>query len=263
MTDTPSAPSPASRGTEPATAARQIERKLLTARLSKALWLSDQTKHLEFTVESAKVFSFVPGQFISIQQPKPDGKMHTRAYSLASAPRAVPSFDLCLNRVDAGFLSNWLCDLEVGATVEFHGPHGMFTLRQPHQDSIFIATGTGIAPVRGIVSWIFESSARHADREYWVLYGTRHETGLYYREEFVALENTHPNLHYVPTLSRATGDWQGLRGYVQEHVREIVGTRKDIHAYICGLHDMVDANRKLLKDELGWDRKQIVFERYD
>ncbi len=46
-------------------------------------------------------------------------------------------------------------------------------------------------------------------------------------------------------------------------MREIVGTRTDMQAYICGLHQMVDANRSLLKEELGWDRKQIVFERYD
>ena len=50
---------------------------------------------------------------------------------------------------------------------------------------------------------------------------------------------------------------------MQDHVRGIVGYRKDMQAYICGLHQMVDASRKLLKEELGWDRKQIVFERYD
>jgi ferredoxin-NADP reductase len=34
-------------------------------------------------------------------------------------------------------------------------------------------------------------------------------------------------------------------------------------AYICGLNEMVSATRKMLKEELGWDRKQIVYERYD
>ncbi len=77
------------------------------------------------------------------------------------------------------------------------------------------------------------------------------------------IAEAHPNFHYLPTLSRGLDTWQGLRGYVQDHVREIVGQRRDMHAYICGLHQMVDANRLLLKEELGWDRKQIVFERYD
>ena len=239
------------------------QRSLLTARLTRSVDLSPQTKHLEFAVEGVETFAFVPGQFVSIQQPKPDGKVHTRAYSLACAPRVVPSFDLCLNRVEQGFLSNWLCDLEKGATVQFHGPHGMFTLRQPQQDCILIATGTGIAPMRGMLQWVFERPERHQGREFWLVYGTRHEESIYYREEFLALAEVHANFHYRPTLSRGGSEWSGLRGYVQDHVREIVGGRTDLQAYICGLHQMVDANRKLLKEELGWERKQIVFERYD
>jgi len=239
------------------------QRKLLSARLANSVLLSEQTKHLEFTVEEVDEFPFIPGQFVSIQQLKPEGKTHTRAYSIASTPRSPAAFDLCLNRVENGFLSNWLCDLEAGATVQFHGPHGMFTLRQPHLDSVFIATGTGIAPFRGIVHWLFETPERHQNREYWLVYGTRHEDGLYYGDEFLAIERAYPNFHYLPTLSRGGNEWQGLRGYVQDHVREIVAERRDMQAYICGLHQMVDANRKLLKDELGWDRKQIVFERYD
>jgi len=240
-----------------------LARKLSTARLLRSTFLSDQTKHLEFAVDGVGQFDFTPGQFVSIQQPKPDGKTHTRAYSIASTPRAGAQFDLCLNRVEQGFLSNWLCDLDEGATVQFHGPHGMFTLRQPHQDSVFIATGTGIAPFRGMVHWLFDATERHQGREYWLVYGTRHEDGLYYRDEFLDIERAHPNFHYLPTLSRGGSEWRGLRGYVQDHVREIVGTRGGMHAYICGLHQMVDANRALLKDELGWDRKQVVFERYD
>ena len=69
------------------------------------------------------------------------------------------------------------------------------------------------------------------------------------------------NLHYMPTLSRGDANWRGLRGYVQEHVAEIVNGRTDMHAYIC-LDKMVSANRDLLKS-LGWDRKSILHEKYD
>ena len=82
-------------------------------------------------------------------------------------------------------------------------------------------------------------------------------------QEFERIANENSNFHYVPTLSRCGDRWQGCQGYVQDHVREIVAGRSDLQAYICGLHQMVDANRKLLKEEMGWDRKQIVFERYD
>lgn len=239
------------------------ERQFLTARLERSVLLSEATKHLEFSIDARSGFSFAPGQFVSIQQPKPDGKLHTRAYSIACSPRSEPSFDLCLNRVEQGFLSNWLCDLEEGATVQFHGPHGMFTLREPRHDSVFIATGTGVAPFRGMVHWLFEKPGRTEGREFWLVYGTRYQENIYYRDEFERIARDHPNFHYVPTLSRCGEQWTGCRGYVQDHVREIVGGRKDMQAYICGLHQMVDANRKMLKEELGWDRKQIIFETYD
>ncbi|MGC2108934.1 MAG: FAD-dependent oxidoreductase [Candidatus Korobacteraceae bacterium] len=240
-----------------------FERLLLTAELTKSILLSPQTKHLEFRVGGVDEFRFVPGQFVSIKQPRPDGKQHTRAYSIASAPRTDATFDLCLNRVDDGFLSNWLCDLEVGTTVQFHGPHGLFTLREPKGDAIFIATGTGIAPLRGMVQWLFEEPARNRGHEYWLVFGTRYEHSIYYRDEFERIERDNSNFHYVPTLSRCGDRWQGCRGYVQDHVRQIVAGRRDLQAYICGLHQMVDTNRKLLQEEMGWERKQVVFERYD
>lgn len=236
---------------------------MLTARLQRAVWLSPQTRHLTFEVEGVDKFTFVPGQFVSVVEPRPDGKEHTRAYSFASAPREDATFDLCLNRVDSGFLSNWLCNLEEGAEIRFHGPHGLFTLREPRTNAVFIATGTGIAPIRGIIEWLFEKPERNAGHEYWLVFGTRYEESLYYRDEFERIARENPNFHYVPTLSRCGDGWPGCRGYVQDHVREIVTGRSDLQAYICGLHLMVDANRKMLKEEFGWDRKQIVFERYD
>ena len=139
----------------------------------------------------------------------------------------------------------------------------MFTLREPHHDSVFIATGTGIAPIRGMIHWLFEKPERHDGHEFWLVFGTRYEDNLYYRDEFERIAREHPNFHYVPTLSRCGELWTGCRATCRTTCARSSATRKDMQAYICGLHQMVDANRKLLKEELGWDRKQIVFERYD
>ncbi len=209
----------------------------------------------------------------------PAGKTQTRAYSIASAPRKN-EFDICVNRVEGGFFSNLLCDLDPGDSVEFHGPHGMFLLRQPLTDSIFIATGTGIAPMRGFAEALFPPGAdRSEGRDIWMVYGTRYPTEIYYRDYFERLAAERPNFHYIATLSRPNEEWKGARGYVQEFVASIAeehaartdaaaepslaeGAGFNIHAYICGLNEMVSANRDRLK-ELGWQRKQIVFERYD
>ncbi len=256
-------------------------RQLYTARLDRKDCISDpaQCFHLEFSVDELPQFDFVAGQFVSMVADDAAGKTQTRAYSIASAPRKN-EFDICVNRVEGGFLSILLADLEVGQAIKFHGPHGLFLLRQPFTDSILIATGTGIAPMRGFAEALFPSNGedRSGGREIWLVYGTRYPTEIYYREYFEQLAAERPNFHYVATLSRPTEGWEGPRGYVQEFVAQIAtehaasraaatptlaeGTGFNIHAYICGLNEMVSANRDKLMG-LGWERKQVVFERYD
>ncbi len=242
------------------------ERKIHTAQLMRAVQLSEQTRHLEFAVQQVERFDFVPGQFLSLVAPK-DGREITRAYSIASAPYEDTRFDLCLNRVDDGFFSNLLCDIKEGETIHFHGPHGMFTLRNPLKDAIFICTGTGVAPIRGFIQSLFANEERSRGHEFWLVFGTRYEADIFYRDFFERVAQQFSNFHYLPTLSRPSDSWSGPRGYVQEHVRAIVESlpaekRSVLNAYICGLSNMVKANRQLLA-EMGLDKKSVVYERYD
>ena len=159
-------------------------------------------------------------------------------------------------------MSNYLCDMNEGDEILCQGPFGDFILRPPMRDTLFIATGTGIAPFRSMLHWLLADRARHEDMRLWLLFGSRTEQDIYYHDEFLQLAREHKNFQYLPTLSRGAAEWKGLRGYVQEHVPEIVAGRSDMHAYICGLDKMIKANRELLKS-LGWDRKSIRYEKYD
>ena len=141
--------------------------------------------------------------------------------------------------------------------------------------------------MRGYLQWLFptDGADRSQGKEIWLVYGTRHETDIYYKDEFEALDLRIPNFHYLPTLSRALDSWTGLRGHVQVHVSSIIEERAkrlgqqlpvpavdpatpaadlrfDIYCYICGLNFMVSGVRDLLTG-YGWNKKQIVFERYD
>jgi NAD(P)H-flavin reductase len=243
-----------------------MEHTLLTARLTRSVLLSEKTKHLEFDIEELSSFDFVAGQFISVREPRGD-KFVTRAYSIGSPPRGNNTFDLCLNRVDEGFMSNFLCDRLVGETARFHGPHGLFVLTPEVEDVIFVATGTGVAPFRSMVQHLFgedgSSQQRHRGKHIWLVYGTRYPEDVYYQEEFERLAAEHTNFHYIATLSRGPENWTGSRGYVQEYVRKVVGERKDMHVYICGLNEMVSSVRNLLIEECGWEKKRVIYERYD
>ncbi len=236
--------------------------KTFGARLVRSFPLSEFTKHLELEVKGEAHFGFVPGQWLSVKTTTPAGEEMTRAYSIASPPSSNGHVAFCLNRVQDGFVSNYLCSLNEGAEISFQGPFGDFILRPPLRDTVFIATGTGIAPFRSMLHWLLAEQDRHQGRQFWLLFGARRERDIYYREEFERLVTQHANFHFLPTLSRAAEDWKGLRGYVQQHLGEIVGMRSDMHAYICGLDKMVKANREFLKT-LGWDRTSIRYEKYD
>jgi NAD(P)H-flavin reductase len=139
------------------------------------------------------------------------------------------------------------------------GPLGYFTWRESMSDSVLVATGTGIAPFRGMLDTYLKSGI---DRSVTLVYGVRYEDSLLYRSEFEAAEASNSKFQFWPTLSRPEDTWTGRRGHVQEHVLEALGDRRDMDIYICGMKAMVDDMRKQLK-ALGLDRKRIVFEKYD
>ena len=235
----------------------------ISARLVASTALSAETRHLDFEVTSEPRLGFVPGQWLSVTVDPPDGNPVTRAYSIASPPSDDGRFSLCVNRVEGGVVSNHLCDMPVGGGMTCEGPFGSFILRPPAADTLLIATGTGIAPFRSMLHWLFGHPGRLEGHDVWLLFGSRTESELYYHGEFTALAGSHPQFHYLPTLSRAGVAWQGLKGRVQEHVDAILRGRADsIRVYVCGLREMVTETRERL-EHLGVGRKSIAFEKYD
>ncbi len=150
------------------------------AHLVRSVSLSELTKHLEFEMLGMRRFGFVSGQWLSFKQVKPDGEELTRAYSIASPPGEDPRFALCLNRVQDGFMSNFLCDMQAGDEIHCQGPFGDFILRPPLRDTIFIATGTGISPFRSMLHWLLTDQLRHQGKQFWLVLGSRYERDIYY-----------------------------------------------------------------------------------
>jgi CDP-4-dehydro-6-deoxyglucose reductase len=227
------------------------------ARLVESRVIAPDVRHFVFEVPEVGQLSFVPGQWVSVEEPV-NGEQITRAYSIASPPDGN-RFELCLNLVKEGHLSPHLFAMHPGDTVETRGPFGTFVFRQPPNDSVLVATGTGIAPFRAMLADRLSKDSTH---QITLLFGVRHEHDLLYREEFEALARDHPNFRFWPTLTRPDPGWTGRTGRVQLHLEKAVGTRRDLDVYICGLHDMVDQVRAMLKS-MGFDRKRMIYEKYD
>ncbi len=246
------------------------------ARLASARLLSDSVRELVFERADGEAVAFTAGQWVTLVlpiAPGPDAPATDRAhpelrrsYSIASPPGPSARFELAVTRVDGGPGSSFLHAMKPGDALRVVGPQGFFTRpRERSGPSLFIATGTGVTPLR---SMLRAALSEGETRPLWLLLGGRAEPDLLYRDEFDALARLHPNVRAFYTLSRAPDEWAGLRGYVQTHARGLWSElqRADCgapHAYICGLQRMVGATRDLLRNELAAEREQVHSERYD
>ena len=229
----------------------------MRARLVESREIGPDVRHFLFDVPETDNLEYTPGQFVSFSE-MVLCRLVTRAYSVCSAPDGN-RFELCLNRVREGLFSPWLFEMAPGDTVHMSGPLGFFVPRQPFGDSVLIATGTGIAPFRAFLRWapVLESGKRIT-----LLFGARYPLGLAFRPEFEALANERPGFRFLPTITRPDSEYSGGIGWVQHHLDEALDGRLDLDVYICGLREMVDSVRGILKDK-GFARTQIHYERYD
>jgi CDP-4-dehydro-6-deoxyglucose reductase len=219
--------------------------------------IAPEVRHFVFQVPEVESLHFKAGQFVSFQETL-GGKKITRPYSIASLPDGN-RFELCLNLVHEGIFSPHLFAMRPGDSVEMSAPLGFFVVRNPDKDGLFIATGTGIAPFRSMTP---DYLSHPLAKELTLVFGVRYERNLYYGEEFEALAKRYSKFRFWPTLSRPESSWAGRTGHVQTHLLEALDDRRDLDVYICGLKAMVDDVRGILK-ALGFDRKQIIFEKYD
>ena len=123
-----------------------------TAEVSCIQNLTHDVREIELRLLEPAGITFKPGQFVSFEVPK-EGQPRplTRPYSIASPPGERERILLVLNLVQGGPGSSYLFGLRVGARTSFKGPAGAFYLRDDGgRDLLFVATGTGIAPIRSV-----------------------------------------------------------------------------------------------------------------
>lgn len=204
---------------------------------------------------------YVAGQWVNLYL----DDLH-RSYSIATAPRASDPrhMGFAVTRVAGGPMSNRLCDMAVGRRVRVEGPYGFFTReRAPDSASLFfVGTGTGLTPLRAMIHHEL-THGTHPKVPVTLLFGCRTRADILFGEELRALSETHDHFRYEVTLSQADPSWDGRRGYVQVHIRELLASAASPHVFICGLSNMVRDMRHTLKTQCGLDRKQIHTERYD
>ncbi len=223
----------------------------VVAELIAARSLSPRVKHLVLRSLGEPPFSWQAGQHVELEIPAVGSQ--AQPYSIASAPNAERpgEFELAVSRGG---------ELPVGLQLVVRGPRGEF-LRNRHSTAptLFVANGTGIAPVRAMLQ---EDFSNGSTAPVTLLFGCRSEADLLWRAELEALAEQHARFRFEPTLSRPTNGWTGRRGYVQEHLAELVTEQEELEVYLCGLTEMVTDCVGQLTTTHGIAPERIVTEKY-
>ena len=148
------------------------------------------------------------------------------------------------NKLYLGVCSNYLADLKPGDTVNMTGPSGRrFLLPENANDFnyIFFATGTGIAPYRGMIMELMEGGI---ENEVLLVFGCPYRTDLLYPDYFEPLDKARENFHYLPYISREDRRANGSKRYVQtcleddSDITDPILEKENTLLYICGLKGM-------------------------
>lgn len=194
--------------------------------------ISSKVYVTRFRVEDSP-FSFTAGQYGSfILAPT-----LRRNFSFATPPDGA-EFEICADVTPMGPGSVWLTDRKEGDREEFVGPLGKFVVdSESGRKKIFVATGTGIGPIR---SMAHDQLRLNTNEPLWLYWGLRFEEDVFWHKEFLTLTNTHPNFHYTLTLSKPTIAWKGVDGRVTDHLLDQAEPLVNFDFYLCGSREMVN-----------------------
>jgi len=231
------------------------------ARIERIFNHNADTRSLFLRLADSVDFTFIPGQFISLELPL-KGEAVIRPYSIASSPEHGQPLEICLNLVPDGVGSRYLFGLKVGDGVSFTGPFGRFTLeRAPEIETIFIADATAIAPIRPMIRRALSDPRHPALRLH---HAAPREDGLLYRREFESSAAADSRFSLEPLLIEPPTGWSGERGDVIELVqRRYISSddNRSRHFYICGVGKLVFDLRDLLRGA-GYERRAVQYERW-
>lgn len=232
-------------------------------RIGKVIQIEDHTpttKRFWIEVPELDRFDFLPGQFVTLDLPIHEKvNKRLRSYSIASWPDGTNVFELLIVQAKDGVGTAYLFnEVTTGTELKFRGALGVFTLPEKiDRDLILVCTGTGIAPFRSMIQYIFLHTV--PVKNIHLVFGCRQQQDLLYYEEMKALEQKYPAFHYHPVLSR--DEWEGHRGYVHPVYESLCRDKLPALFYLCGWKNMVDEAKQRIMT-MGYDKKDIHLELY-
>lgn len=216
-----------------------IKSKTFPCRVDSFTRLSDDVVEVFLRLPPTSPLNYVPGQYVDVI-----GKNGVRrSYSIANAPRRDGKLGLQIRQVLGGVMSQyWFDEIASNDLLRIEGPLGTFALRNTSATNlVFLATGTGIAPVKAILEQLKSNPEQVANKKIWIYWGGRYTTDFYWQPELDS-----PPITFVKVLSRPDDTWSGRIGYVQNVVEDDGILLADAVVYACGSEHMIHSAKEKL-----------------
>ena len=222
-------------------ATKGIQIKTLPCRIQKIERVADDVMVLQLKLPANERLVFLAGQFIEFLLK--DGSR--RSFSMGNPPHDAELLQLHVRHVAGGqFTDHVFGRMKERDILRFEGPLGTFFLREESAKPIvFVASGTGFAPIKAIIEHAFHAGIARPMTLYW---GGRRPKDLYMNELALGWASEHSDFRYVPVISEALPEdaWTGRAGFVHRAVMEDFPDLSALQVYACGVPVMVDAARR-------------------
>lgn len=219
-----------------------IKLQTIPCKVSSVIYVTDDILCLKFRLPPSIRFDYLAGQYVdlSFQGIK-------RSYSIANAASNHKQIELYIRKVPEGKMSSLLFgSVTENQLMRMEGPKGTFFVREGNKPLVFIATGTGIAPVKAMVEQLINKEDQRAIYIYW---GMQYQHEIYC-QELVTLTEQYPHVQFTSVLSQELHP-KSQQGYVQNQVLQDFDSLEDIEVYACGSVKMIaDAKALFIKNGL-------------
>lgn len=209
--------------------------------------------------------AYTPGQYVQFLAPAYKGSPEEvyRAYSISSDPSEKDHLELIVRRVTGGICTTYMFDhLKEGSEVRINGPHGEFYLRDTQAPIIFIAGGSGIAPIKCMLHHMHNTAN---SRKSIFFFGVRTLKDLFLSDRMSAFEKELAEFRFVPVVSEPeSADWRGERGRVTDAAKKYLESQPDAgnyEGYLCGSPGMIDSAIAVLTS-LGIPLDKIYYDKF-
>lgn len=230
---------------EDLTVLKDIKVKTLPARISLINQLSEEIVEVVLRFPASADFKFLEGQYIDVIL-----NSVRRSYSISSTA-VDKEVTLLIKRVKQGVMSDyWFSKAKVNDLLRIEGPKGTFFLRATNKPLVFLATGTGIAPIMSILKKLDRHTSFNQSNDIHLFWGNRLAENFIWQPDF---NNISVEIERV--VSKPDSGWDGKTGYIQDISLDILGEKvRDSDVYACGSNDMIQS-AKLAFKKVGHSEK--------